>query len=179
MTWVRIPRETYIFMLNFSLPPRSKQLSVAYENEIKHDHSSLVKIILDPRYDLSYKALYIYSRSIAFIGVSSWRKLHAFQSRTMHKECRLMFTWKTLSTCKSMISSTKQYFIVENMSIYWHSFPPPLVLPEQYNCVSQFRNKHKSRETITFYSDFIWIIETMPSVLIYFINNKGITVLRK
>ena len=62
---VQIPLETYIFfILNFSLPPLSEQVSGAYANEIKHDHSSKVIVVLDPRYDKSYKALYIYSRSI-------------------------------------------------------------------------------------------------------------------
>ena len=51
----------------FSLPPRSEQFSWTHLNEIKHDHSPVVIVDLDPRYDLSYKALYIYSRSIALI----------------------------------------------------------------------------------------------------------------
>ena len=63
--WVRIPLETYIFILNFSLPPRSKQVNGAVANEIKHVHSPEVIVVLDPRYDLSYKALYISTCSIA------------------------------------------------------------------------------------------------------------------
>ena len=63
--WVRIPLETYIFILNFSLPPRSEQVNGAVANEIKHVHSPEVKVVLDPRYDLSYKALYISTCSIA------------------------------------------------------------------------------------------------------------------
>ena len=66
MVRVRIPLETCIFILNFSLPPRSEQVSGAHVNEIKHNHSPVVIVVLDPRYDLSYKALYIYSRRIAF-----------------------------------------------------------------------------------------------------------------
>ena len=38
MAWARIPLETYIFILNFSLPPRSEQVSEAHVNEIKRDH---------------------------------------------------------------------------------------------------------------------------------------------
>ena len=49
--WVWIPVETYIFLLNFSLPPRSEQLSGAHANEIKHDHSPVVIVDLDPQYD--------------------------------------------------------------------------------------------------------------------------------
>ena len=63
--WVRIPLETYIFILNFSLPPRSEQINRAVANEIKHVHSPEVIVVLDPRYDLSYKALYISTCSIA------------------------------------------------------------------------------------------------------------------
>ena len=50
VVWVRIPLETYIFILNFSLPPRSEQVSGAHVNEIKHDHSPVVIVVLDSRY---------------------------------------------------------------------------------------------------------------------------------
>ena len=63
--WVRIPLETYIFILNFSLSPRSEQVNGVVANEIKHVHSPEVIVVLDPRYDLSYKALYISTCSIA------------------------------------------------------------------------------------------------------------------
>ena len=72
--WVRIPLETYIFILNFSLPPRSEQVNGAVANEIKHVHSPEVIVVLDPRYDLSYKALYISTcieRQVGKRGVSS------------------------------------------------------------------------------------------------------------
>ena len=59
------PRWTYIFILNFSLPPRSEQVNGVVANEIKHVHSPEVIVVLDPRYDLSYKALYISTCSIA------------------------------------------------------------------------------------------------------------------
>ena len=65
--WVRIPLETYIFILNFSLPPRSEQVNGAVANEIKHVHSLEVIVVLYPRYDLSYKALYISTCSIALM----------------------------------------------------------------------------------------------------------------
>ena len=68
--WVRIPLETYIFILNFSLLPRSEQVNGAVANEIKHVHSPEVIVVLDPRYDLSYKALYISTCSIALIPVA-------------------------------------------------------------------------------------------------------------
>ena len=51
--------------MNFSLPVHSEQLSGTHANEIKHDHPPVVIIVLDPRYDQSYKALYAYSRNIA------------------------------------------------------------------------------------------------------------------
>ena len=51
VVWVRIPLETYIFILHFSLPPRSEQFNGAVENEIKHVHSPEVVVVLDPRYD--------------------------------------------------------------------------------------------------------------------------------
>ena len=53
----------------FSLPPRSEQVNGAVANEIKHVHSPEVIVVLDPRYDLSYKALYISTCSIALIKV--------------------------------------------------------------------------------------------------------------
>ena len=43
---VRIPLVTYIFILNFSIPFRSQQLGGAYVNEIKHDHSPAVYVVL-------------------------------------------------------------------------------------------------------------------------------------
>ena len=49
----------------FSLPPRSEQVNGAVANEIKHVHSPEVIVILDPKYDLSYKALYLSTCSIA------------------------------------------------------------------------------------------------------------------
>ena len=51
VVWVRIPLEAYVFILNFSLPLRSEQVSGAHVNEIKHDHSPVVIVILDSRYD--------------------------------------------------------------------------------------------------------------------------------
>ena len=51
VVWFRIPKETYIFIVNFSLPPRSEQVSGAHVNEIKHDHSPVVIVVLESRYD--------------------------------------------------------------------------------------------------------------------------------
>ena len=50
--------DTRIFsnILNFSLPSSSLQLMGAHANEIKHDHSPVVIVVLDLRYELSYKA---------------------------------------------------------------------------------------------------------------------------
>ena len=71
--WVQIPLESCIFILIFSLPPRSEQVSGAYVNEIKHDNSPVVIVVLDPRHDKSYKALYIYSRSIALMTLTAYK----------------------------------------------------------------------------------------------------------
>ena len=91
--WIRIPLETYIFILNFSLPPRSEQVNGAVANEIKHVHSPEVMVVLDPRYILSYKALYISTCSIAFKIYSDNRKeyiiltrLRIGHSRLTHKQ---------------------------------------------------------------------------------------------
>ena len=65
---VRIPLETYIFILNFSLPLCCEQVSEAHVNEIKHDFSPVVIVVLDARYDKSYKTLYIHTCSIALRG---------------------------------------------------------------------------------------------------------------
>ena len=48
MAWVRILQETYIFILNFSIPACSEQLCGSHANEIKHDHSPEVIVVLDP-----------------------------------------------------------------------------------------------------------------------------------
>ena len=77
--WVRIPLETYIFILNFSLPPRSEQVNGTVANEIKHVHSPEVIVVLDPRYDLSYKALYISTCSIALNVI--YEQVHAGHTR--------------------------------------------------------------------------------------------------
>ena len=45
------PAGDIYFILNFSLPPRSEQVNEAVANEIKHDHSPEVIVVLDPRYD--------------------------------------------------------------------------------------------------------------------------------
>ena len=66
--WIGVgsnPAGDIYFTLNFSLPPRSEQVNGAVANEIKHIHSPEVIVVLDPRYDLSYKALYIHTCSIA------------------------------------------------------------------------------------------------------------------
>ena len=65
VVWVRIPLGTHIFILNVSLPANSEQFIGAHVNEIKHDHSPVVIGVLDSRYDLSYKALYIHTCSKA------------------------------------------------------------------------------------------------------------------
>ena len=68
------------FILNFSLPPRSEQVNGAVANEIKHVHSPEVIVVLDPRYDLSYKALYISTCGIALNKVAT-SKTAAYQVR--------------------------------------------------------------------------------------------------
>ena len=73
--WVRIPLETYIFILNFSHPPRSEQVNGAVANEIKHVHSPEVIVVLDPRYDLSHKAMYISTCRIALKEFLSYHVL--------------------------------------------------------------------------------------------------------
>ena len=50
------PAGDVYFHFEFLVPFRSEQLSRANANEIKHDHSPVVTVVLEPRYDLSYKA---------------------------------------------------------------------------------------------------------------------------
>ena len=58
--------DIYIFILNFrSLPFRTAHWIPC--KWIKHNHSPVAIVVLDPRYDWSCKALYIYSRSKALI----------------------------------------------------------------------------------------------------------------
>ena len=100
--WVRIPLETYIFILNFSLPPRSEQVNGAVANEIKHVHSPEVIVVLDPRYDLSYKALYISTCSIALSSPFFTHVLidyHAHIFYTISK--RLPLNFVTISNSES------------------------------------------------------------------------------
>ena len=59
------PAGDIYFHFEFFAPPRSEQVNGAVANEIKHVHSPEVIVVLDPRYDLSYKALYISTCSIA------------------------------------------------------------------------------------------------------------------
>ena len=49
----------------FRTLPVPKQVNGAVANEIKHVHSPEVIVVLDPRYDISYKAMYISTCSIA------------------------------------------------------------------------------------------------------------------
>ena len=86
--WFRIPLETYIFILNFSLPPRSEQVNRAVAIEIKHVHSPEVIVVLDPRYDLSYKALYISTCSIA-LNYIVWWKYPLTRGKTVFVRCFL------------------------------------------------------------------------------------------
>ena len=59
--WVRIPLETYIFILNFSLPPRSEQVNGAVANEMKHVHSPEVIVVFRPQIQLIIQGfVYIY-----------------------------------------------------------------------------------------------------------------------
>ena len=58
--WVRIPLETYIFILNFSLPPRSEQVNGAVANEIKHVHSPEVIVVFRPQIQLIIQG-FVYS----------------------------------------------------------------------------------------------------------------------
>ena len=44
------PGEIY-FHFEYFATPRSEQLSKVHANEIKHDHSHEVIVVLDPRYD--------------------------------------------------------------------------------------------------------------------------------
>ena len=53
-------RRIYIFfILNLSRVFCSSQFGGAHANEIKHDHSPVVYIVLDHRYDYSYICIYI------------------------------------------------------------------------------------------------------------------------
>ena len=56
---------TPIFILICSLVPPPLKVGVAIANEIKQDHSPVVIVVLDPKYNSSYKVVYTYSRSIA------------------------------------------------------------------------------------------------------------------
>ena len=74
LAWVRIPLETYIFILNFSILACSQQLSGSHANEIKHDHSPVIIKIR-----LIALGLYICSCSIALmkvIKVKCFRFIH-------------------------------------------------------------------------------------------------------
>ena len=75
----------------FSLPPRSEQVNGAVANEIKHVHSPEVIVVLDPRYDLSYKALYISTCSIALSHIdvqTDWRRLLTYAQTPTRKQHR-------------------------------------------------------------------------------------------
>ena len=68
LSWTGVgsnPTGDIYFHFEFSLPPRSEQVNGAVANEIKHVHSPEAIVVLDPRYDKTYKALYIHTCSIA------------------------------------------------------------------------------------------------------------------
>ena len=58
-----IPGGYIYFHFEFFAYFPSFQVGGALANEIKHEHSPVVIVVLDPRHDVSYKALYIHSRS--------------------------------------------------------------------------------------------------------------------
>ena len=58
--WVRIPLETYIFILTFSLPPHSEQVNGAVAIEIKHVHSPAVIVVFRPQIQLIIQG-FVYS----------------------------------------------------------------------------------------------------------------------
>ena len=112
VVWVRIPLETYIFILNFSLPPRSEQVSGAHVNEIKHVHSPVVIVVLDSRYDLSYKALYIHICSIALILQCSRKITHTYRGVDKGSLC---FSGKeswTAQKCDLLNLLINEYFVL-------------------------------------------------------------------
>ena len=49
--WVRIPIVTYICFIKFRYLPVPNSSAEPMINEIKHDHSPVVIVVLDPRYD--------------------------------------------------------------------------------------------------------------------------------
>ena len=113
--WVRIPLETYIFILNFSLPPRSEQVNGAVANEIKHVHSPEVIVVLDPRYDLSYKALYISTCSIA---LRSYHELIGHRAKLKTKKVNFLFLQKFYLNFAVFLSKFIKTFILLNFIQY-------------------------------------------------------------
>ena len=150
--WVRISLETYIFILNFSLPPRSEQVNGAVANEIKHVHSPEVIVVLDPRYDLSYKALYISTCSIALkytihVPVGSTLrglfKKFCYERLSTRKDnvCLTDFVHKYSSffhtcTCEILKESSEYQYS------YWH-----LKRPQSYTLAYIWRWKGRKRWT--------------------------------
>ena len=64
-----IPGGDIYFHFEFFASFPSLQVGGALANEIKHDHSPVVIVVLDHRYDLSNNGLYIYNRNIALKNV--------------------------------------------------------------------------------------------------------------
>ena len=52
--------DIYIFILNFSLPPRSEQVNGAVANEMKHVHSPEVIVVFRPQIQLIIQG-FVYS----------------------------------------------------------------------------------------------------------------------
>ena len=59
--------EQEFYSFEFFVPFPTEQLCGANTNEIKHDNPHVVIVVLDPRYDQSYNAMYTYSHSIALM----------------------------------------------------------------------------------------------------------------
>ena len=61
------PAGDIYFHFEFLAPCPLRTTQRNHANEIKHNHSLVVIVVLDPKYDESYKDLYTYSRSIVLM----------------------------------------------------------------------------------------------------------------
>ena len=104
--WVRIPLETHIFILNFSLPPGSEQVNGAVANEIKHVHSPEVIVVFRPQIQFIIQG-FVYSYL-----------QYSFKDQYLASYSRLSFEYEVKCI---IIAKIQRYCTSKNAPILSHS----------------------------------------------------------
>ena len=112
--------------------PRSEQVNGAVANEIKHVHSPEVIVVLDPRYDLSYKALYISTYSIALIKLQMPGNTPLLLLMSMSCIDSNGQWWVKSRSCKIAERPTFRHVYTYNDSLMVHSIVSRVILENDH-----------------------------------------------